>query len=502
VVLRRAFALALAAALAAAVAAAAGWVARFDFDGCAPADCLAGWEERALVRPDVALSEHHFVVIEDPLIGGNRVVGSTLDDGDAVNPGGGDHLAPRSGRLLLRSDVVLRGGVYRLRARVLRDEQALLGVALVRDDGGQWLLAGATPGGSAGLSIGSGSWTSTRRDGDGAAAPGTWHDLLVEFDDDGRRAIVAVWLWPSGEPKPVAPAATVELHGAGLASWHPALWATGTGRKLFDDVVLEYLGPRVDRALEIEILESGSPLPEGRAYNRPVRPVAVVRGGWGPVTLAVTLNGLPWRSGLAVADEGRHSIAVAASSSPPLRGRLQPPRPPAGTVSAQAARTFTIDRTPPRFATLQPGAGSFVNGAPLVLAGELSEEVAQVSAGGVAAVVRGRTFTAVVPLVEGANQLSLQAVDLAGNVGATVHLITLDTRPPLVTVGAPSTGAWVNTPTTAVTGTVDDANLLRVTVSGVPAIVTGTSWRADVALAEGGNALAVVAKTAPATRRA
>jgi hypothetical protein len=307
--------------------------------------------------------------------------------------------------VLVRNDLVLRGGVYQLRARVMRDEQGLLGVALVRDDGAQWLLAGTTPVGTAGLSLGSGAWTSARRDGDGAATPGIWHELLVEFDDDGQRAILAIWLWPSGEAKPVAPAATVELHGAGLSSWHPALWATGSGRKLFDDVVLEYLGPLTDRALELEILESGSPLPDGASYNRAVRPIAVVRGGWGPVTLSLTLDQKPWQSGLTVSDEGRHSIAVSASSSPPLRVRLQPPRPATGTVRAQAARAFTIDRTPPRFLALQPAAGAFVNGTPVVLSGTLSEAVARVTAGDVAAAVRERSFTAAVPLLEGANPL-------------------------------------------------------------------------------------------------
>lgn len=76
---------------------------------------------------------------------------------------------------------------------------------------------------------------------------------------------------------------------------------------------------------------------------------------------------------------------------------------------------------------------------------------------------------------------------------------------PALALTAPADGSTVNVPTVAVTGTASDNKTVSVTVNGQAATVTAGAFSKDIALAEGANAITVVASdgvgnTATATR--
>jgi RHS repeat-associated protein len=484
-------------ALPRAVAGGEGWVVRSDFEGCKGEQCLSGWVERSMTRLGGVADDRHFQLLPEPTNPANHVVGSTVGDGDAVNPAGPDHPAPNAGRVFCYEGILIRGGAYVFRGRIWRDSGALVGLALVQPGGGSWVLAGLVPGDGGervALSLGGGSWASMQHTGSGGIAAGRWYDLHLELSTDGTEAVFAVWLWPSGELRPAVPLAMGTLRAGGSGPWHPAIWASGPGRKLFDDLEVEYLGTIPDRHLVIEVLESGVRVPEGALFSRPVRPMVVVSGGWGPATLTAALDEGPFAQGAEVAAEGTHTIRVQASSAPPLRGRISPPRRVPASVEATLVRTFTIDRTPPAFVSLFPVSTSVVRTAAVTVTGEVSEAAAMVTVGGTPATLSGTSFMAVgVPLREGLNQVPLKAVDLAGNVGTATLLVNLDTIPPDLSVADPRSGTWVKSPQVVLKGLAGDRNLASVTVGGMPATLTGPEWRVVVALREGPNVLAVVA---------
>lgn len=105
----------------------------------------------------------------------------------------------------------------------------------------------------------------------------------------------------------------------------------------------------------------------------------------------------------------------------------------------------------------------------------------------------------VIGLVEGDNSLLVSATDLAGQVSSLTALVSVDSTPPLLTLGA------VTTPTAltsqVVSGTVEEGlTPVVMTFSGAtagPVTVAGGSWSATLSrLAPGANAFAVTATDA------
>lgn len=100
-------------------------------------------------------------------------------------------------------------------------------------------------------------------------------------------------------------------------------------------------------------------------------------------------------------------------------------------------------------------------------------------------------FSTAISLNAGANVVTVTASDLAGNVTTDIRTITYDATRPVVTFTAPADGVYVTTDRVTVSGTLDQA--ATVTVAGIPAVMSGTGWSADVQLAPGINTIDVVA---------
>src|SRR5207244_5004470 len=94
---------------------------------------------------------------------------------------------------------------------------------------------------------------------------------------------------------------------------------------------LDYAVTVKTTAPAVEILESGSPIPDSTLFNRTVTPVIHVNDL--SATIAATLDGAPFSSGTTISAEGAHRLAATATNSLGHAG--------------SAAVNFTIDRTPP-----------------------------------------------------------------------------------------------------------------------------------------------------------
>ncbi len=151
---------------------------------------------------------------------------------------------------------------------------------------------------------------------------------------------------------------------------------------------------------------------------------------------------------------------------------------------------------PPAIAITTPANGLLTNQTPLTVSGTVtgSGPIA-VAVNGVAATVTGTSFTAAVPLSEGANTITAGATSAFGAASAAVS-VTLDTTPPVVVFAAPANGAQLSqTPTVAI-GTVQDASpIVAVTLNG-SALAPGNAFNASVPLVEGANTLTAFATDA------
>ena len=126
--------------------------------------------------------------------------------------------------------------------------------------------------------------------------------------------------------------------------------------------------------------------------------------------------------------------------------------------------TFKVDATAPLVTILSPQEGAVTSAGALPITGR-TEAGASVSINGTSVAVQpSGEFGGSVPLSEGANAIQIIATDVAGNVGQTRLNVTLDTKPPVLTVTSPKIYSTVMTQQVAVTGKTEAG--AAVTVAG------------------------------------
>jgi len=171
-----------------------------------------------------------------------------------------------------------------------------------------------------------------------------------------------------------------------------------------------------------------------------------------------------------------------------------------GTVTDSTAHTATalvtlkIDKTPPVLVVTPPASG--VTTAPISVAGTATDALsgtAGVTCNGAPAIMTSSGFTCDVTLTPGQNSIAVNAVDLAGNVGAST-LTLIPALPPTITLTAPANLSYFNISPTTVNGTVSDASA-TVTVNGLAAPVGNGLFSIAVPLAEGPNVITATATT-------
>jgi hypothetical protein len=203
-----------------------------------------------------------------------------------------------------------------------------------------------------------------------------------------------------------------------------------------------------------------------------------------PATVAI--NGQPAMvsgsgfSGFASLSEGTNDVTVVATD---VAGR-----------QATTTTSVRVDSRPPSLVVDTPSAGQRTNDASVHVTGAATDQngVARVEVGGAVAPMSQGRFEADVPLHDGGNAISIHAVDNAGNSSdRTVQVVRFSL--PTVLINTPTDLSYIAVTTVDVRGTLS-APGLAVSVNGVPAQVTGTSFVVpDLPLIEGGNVITATA---------
>ncbi len=200
----------------------------------------------------------------------------------------------------------------------------------------------------------------------------------------------------------------------------------------------------------------------------------------------VTVNGVPaalgangFSVGLPLA-EGVNTAQVVATD---LFGN-----------QSQVTLSVTRDTLSPALSVQQPAEGTVTREAQAVVTGAYVDTgVPTIKVNNVNATISGNQFSATIALAEGPNQLTVTAVDAAGNQAALTRNLTRDSAAPSIQIVQPAATAPVKDASVTVTGTVTDATAVTVSVNGVAAAVSGNTYSATVPLTEGSNTLQAVA---------
>ena len=176
-------------------------------------------------------------------------------------------------------------------------------------------------------------------------------------------------------------------------------------------------------------------------------------------------------------DVGPNVISVVASDSA------------GNSRSVQVHVTFDIQ--PPLLDVRSPRNGDYTNQDPLSVIGS-SEPNAVIMVNGVRAQLLNSSFESLVGMSEGANTVTVTALDQAGNMATMVLTVYLDTAAPGLTIFSPRDGLWTNQSKVLISGATEQGAL--VTINGQNTNVVSTIFSGSVALLEGANRIELVAK--------
>jgi large repetitive protein len=174
----------------------------------------------------------------------------------------------------------------------------------------------------------------------------------------------------------------------------------------------------------------------------------------------------------------------------------------AGPAPASAASaTFTVDTTLPTLtldAAVSPD-GTVTSNDTLTVSGTVSDfsgvQTVTVNGGQPLTVTNG-TFSTAITLQAGTNSVTTAATDGAGNVKTDSRTITYDTTAPVITITAPVAGSSTNQQTATVSGSLNKAGTVKVTVNSdnpVDATMNGQNFTAPITLTLGTNTIVVTA---------
>jgi len=167
-----------------------------------------------------------------------------------------------------------------------------------------------------------------------------------------------------------------------------------------------------------------------------------------------------------------------------------------------ALQWFVTAQSMPLAVTIDtPVSGLLTNGTNVVISGTVGPAVHGVLVGRTNAALTGNNFTAVFPLEEGRNIITVLATNSFGGVGSGNVTVNRDTTPPILSVDTPASGAVLASRQLTVTGQINDAvpgtvnpEQATVTVNGLSATLLNRSYSvADVLLVPGRNTINVVA---------
>lgn len=188
----------------------------------------------------------------------------------------------------------------------------------------------------------------------------------------------------------------------------------------------------------------------------------------GPFAVEVTLR------------EGGNDLLVVATDETGKQG------------SARAR--IVVDTTAPELVVDVPRAGQATSQPSTPVGGRADDvnEIARVEVAGIPVSLTDGRFETEVALAEGANEVTVRALDVAGNASSLVTVVHRRT-PPTVVITSPEDLSYIAATTIDIVGTVSDP-AATVEVNGLPAAILGNEFVVQgVPLVEGGTVLTAVA---------
>ena len=153
----------------------------------------------------------------------------------------------------------------------------------------------------------------------------------------------------------------------------------------------------------------------------------------------------------------------------------------------------TLDTIPPWIEITSHDDNGYFNTPVIDLSGKVNEPVPASEVNGSDVKVEDGIFTfSGLSLAEGANSISVGAVDRAGNRGTKNITINLDTIPPEVGITSQTDNVYLNTPIISITGTLNEP-VSGVSINGHDALIDEGYRLDDFELTEGANTVSVTA---------
>ncbi|MDA8016720.1 MAG: Ig-like domain-containing protein [Thermoanaerobaculia bacterium] len=225
------------------------------------------------------------------------------------------------------------------------------------------------------------------------------------------------------------------------------------------------------------VTANGAPLVSGSTFAEDVTLAVTLDDPTS--TLEATLDGAPFTPPATVSTDGEHELSVTVRD--------------VADLAASALYVFTLDRQRPAFGEVAPTDASVQAAAEVILTGTVTGAVL-LTVDGQPANLFGTDFSAgPFSLADGERTFTLLARGANGLETSHQHRIVRDTAAPPIVVSSPAEGALTAAQTVDVSGTWSEPHPLRVSVGGVEAMLSGTTFLARrVALSEGVNSLEVV----------
>ncbi len=189
------------------------------------------------------------------------------------------------------------------------------------------------------------------------------------------------------------------------------------------------------------------------------------------------VSGTSWSYNVALAD-GVNNLSVSAQKTQ--------------SAKSNATVAVTVDTVAPLLNVSALPNGSSTSTPVQNISGTVSDlNGASVAINGIPAVLAGNAFSVPVTLLNGSNQVTVVAVDAAGNTTADSRTYYFDATKPVIAIQAPVDNSFTSHATLIISGSVDKT--AAVSVAGIPAVVEGNNWSAAVDLLAGVNTIEIVA---------
>lgn len=218
---------------------------------------------------------------------------------------------------------------------------------------------------------------------------------------------------------------------------------------------------------------------------RDATPVSVKVNGIAATVSAGAPGTITFTASVPLTFEGANTLLVSATDAAGLR--------------TDSTRVIQRDTHAPTLTVTAPTDHLVTNADSVTVTGTVTDaSVARANVNGIPMTLgAGGAFSQRVVLADGANYLTITAVDTVGNSASVVRVVTRDITPPVLTVTDPADGTLTNQPSILVRGRVTDASSVVATVNGMPASVAQDgAFSQTITLAVGSTPVLVEARDA------